>query len=72
MSADMTGPKKYMVDGERLGEVVDTDPNGCVWLRPPGGGAEWSPMDPSRLREPDADELSRAQILGAPLIEAQP
>ncbi|MFI0978140.1 hypothetical protein ACH4SP_14220 [Streptomyces sp. NPDC021093] len=57
----------YRVDSTgKLGEVVAEDPAGTVWLRPPGGGAEWS-VQPDDLRVPTADELKTARLLSTPV-----
>lgn len=58
---------RYKVDGGgKVGEVVEQDPAGTVWLRPPGGGAEWA-ADPDDLRDPDSAELARARLLNTPV-----
>ncbi|QDQ16637.1 hypothetical protein FH965_30080 [Streptomyces spectabilis] len=57
----------YDTGVQKIGEVSEVDPAGTVWLRPPGGGAEWTCTRPSELRKPTAEERDRAETLRTPV-----
>ncbi|MFE9411908.1 hypothetical protein ACFYN0_24435 [Streptomyces sp. NPDC006704] len=59
---------EYAVDtanGDRIG-VVQERFEGSVYLRPPGGGVEWTTR-PEALRHPSATELVQARVLDTPV-----
>lgn len=57
---------RYAVDrAGRLGRVTGSY-LGSIYLRPPGGGREWSAA-PEELQEPTTAELARARILSTPV-----
>jgi len=58
---------RYKVDASgKVGEVVGSY-LGSVYLRPPGGGVEWS-VRPDLLRDPTPQELGRALIHSTPVV----
>ncbi|MFG2717274.1 hypothetical protein ACGFW5_03060 [Streptomyces sp. NPDC048416] len=62
------GTAEYAVDtanGDRIG-VVQARFEGSVYLRPPGGGAEWTTA-PEALRHPSAAELVQARVFDTPI-----
>ncbi|MER0447871.1 hypothetical protein ABR738_25515 [Streptomyces sp. Edi4] len=59
---------EYAVDtanDNRIG-VVQERFEGSVYLRPPGGGVEWTTR-PEALRHPSATELVQAHVLDTPV-----
>ncbi|MFI6471292.1 hypothetical protein ACIBL5_13730 [Streptomyces sp. NPDC050516] len=58
---------RYKVDASgRVGEVVGSY-LGSVYLRPPGGGVEWS-VRPDKLRDPTPQELGQALMYSTPVV----
>lgn len=73
MSEEQWQPTKsrYAVDAEgRIGRVVDRY-EGSVYLRPPGGGREWS-SPPEALRAPTQAEMRRIQVFTSPVPREAP
>ncbi|MET7756791.1 hypothetical protein ABZT27_19130 [Streptomyces sp. NPDC005389] len=57
---------RYAVDAEgRIGRIVDRY-EGSIYLRPPGGGREWT-AEPETLRQPTADEMAKARVFTTPV-----
>ncbi|MGA5638067.1 hypothetical protein ACPCTN_04850 [Streptomyces cinereoruber] len=50
----------------RLGQVSRTQ-SGSVYVRPPGGGAEWAAA-PGDLRAPTEEEWARIRVLTTPVL----
>ncbi|MER7909838.1 hypothetical protein [Streptomyces sp. NPDC096068] len=71
MSDDAWMPtaKRYAVDTgsspPRLGEVTRCH-EGSVFLRPPGGGAEWA-ASPEKVRRPTDAEWARIRVVTTPV-----
>ncbi|MGW0468263.1 hypothetical protein ACWDX6_23805 [Streptomyces sp. NPDC003027] len=62
---------RYAVDRDgRVGRVVDRY-EGSVYLRPPGGGKEWS-VAPEELRPPTRLEMRDVEIFTTPVREVKP
>ncbi|MFG2769789.1 hypothetical protein [Streptomyces sp. NPDC048350] len=62
--------RKYAVDSTgKVGRVTGRY-LGSVYLRPPGGGKEWS-VPPEELREPTEAELARIRVFTTP-VQAVP
>ncbi|ROQ27111.1 hypothetical protein EDD98_6768 [Streptomyces sp. PanSC19] len=57
---------RYAVDSEgRIGRVVDRY-EGSIYLRPPGGGREWT-VPPEELRPPTQAEMREIQVFTTPV-----
>ncbi|MFJ4869006.1 hypothetical protein [Streptomyces sp. NPDC088757] len=61
--------KSYAVDTSdgafRFGRVTRCH-EGSVFLRPPGGGAEWA-ASPEKVRRPTDDEWARIRVVTTPV-----
>ncbi|MEF9881568.1 hypothetical protein [Streptomyces sp. P9-A4] len=72
MSEEQWQPAKsrYAVDGDgRIGRIVDRD-EGSVYLRPPGGGREWT-VAPETLRQPTSDEMTQVRVFTTPVPKVE-
>ncbi|MET9363422.1 hypothetical protein ABZX93_21245 [Streptomyces sp. NPDC006632] len=66
------GTAEYAVDtanGNKVGVVQDRF-EGSVYLRPPGGGVEWT-TPPEALRHLSAAELAQTRVFDTP-VEGRP
>lgn len=62
------GTAEYVVDtanGNKIGAVQERF-EGSVYLRPPGGGVEWT-TPPEALRHLSAAELTQARVCDTPV-----
>ncbi|MFJ8668107.1 hypothetical protein [Streptomyces sp. NPDC093600] len=54
---------------ERLGRVTARE-GGLLYLRPPGGGIEWT-TEPANLRPPTEEEWARIRVLTTPVATTE-